>query len=108
MKPITITIIIFLTLFLSGCLDRPTYWEIQYEPTTETERKAICEHVEKILSATPRELSGVDQDWDDAIAEAHKRARLTICRPTFWEYDPENYHRRTGRWKYVSEEPTRP
>lgn len=88
-------------LVFSGCAK--TLWVERCVPTTEAERKAITEHVEKILAATPRTLSGHDQDWDDAISEAHRQARQTVCPLTYWEYKangfPEGGGEYTGRWR---------
>lgn len=97
MKHTTI-IITIASLLLSGCNDK--YWRLKYTPTTGDERKAVCEHAEKILAVTPRELAGHDQDWDDAIQAAHLTAREAICRPTLWEFDG---YLETGRWKYIEE-----
>lgn len=87
----------------SGCADR-IYWHERREPTTEAEGKAVAEHVEKVMSHTKLHLSGNDQDWDDVIAQAHKSAKETICRPTMWEWKVEGFPRGgygwTGRWKY--------
>lgn len=79
----------------------PLYWVMRYEPTTPDERRAVADHVAKILAATPRTLSGHDQDWDDAIKEATKSAKETLCRPTMWEC--RKYGAPTGKWHYVGE-----
>ena len=89
-------LILPIALLLCGC--EPD-WILRNEPTTDAERKAVVEHVERIIGATPKTLSGHDQDWDDAIAEAHRQARKSLCRPTMWEYS-QHY---TGRWKYTTE-----
>lgn len=83
----------------SGCYPR-AYWRESYEPMTDAERKAVAEHAEKILAATPRTLAGDDQDWDDAISEAHNQARRTVCRPVLREYRD---YEPTGRWRYADE-----
>lgn len=75
-------------------------WSIYRVPTTDKERTAVAEMVQRIMSATPRTLSGHDQDWDDAIKAATKSATETLCRPTMWE---SRGGVRTGRWKYVEE-----
>lgn len=91
-------------LALAGCADR-SYWHERHEPTTDAERQAVTAHVEKLLAATPRTLSGNDQDWDDAIAEASRQARFTLCRPTFWEYRVEGFMGSnayySGKWRYA-------
>jgi hypothetical protein len=99
-------ILVLSVLFLTGCADHAPCWVVRRGvPTTEAERKAITEHVEKILAATPRALSGHDQDWDDAIKEAHKQARETLCRVTMWEIVYDGVWRDTGRWRYADEIP---
>lgn len=88
-------------IFCSGCAPS---WILKYEPTTDAERKAVAAHVEGILSATPRTLSGHDQDWDDAIMAANRAACQALCRPTLWEYQGDmNGGQYTGRWKYAEE-----
>lgn len=100
-----ILILIASSALLVGCGHRE--WILKHEPTTDAERKAVAEHVEKILSATPKTLSGHDQDWDDAIAMAHRQAVEYLCRPTLWEYfnggmfGPIGGY--TGRWKYTEQ-----
>lgn len=92
---------------LCGCGRPKPSWTERREPTTDAERKAVAEHVERILSATPTTLSGRDQDWDDAIAEAHQQARISLCRPTLWEWQGNGFleggGEYTGRWKYAEE-----
>lgn len=86
----------------AGCSDKPfSQWVVRYEPTTDSERKAVAEQVAKILASTPRSLSGHDQDWDDAIAAATKSAKETLCRPTSWEH--LGYGNYSGRWRYVDQ-----
>lgn len=82
---------------LTGCEPR---WIERYEPTTQAERVAVLAHAEKILAATPHTLSGHDQDWDDAITEAHRQARRVVCVPTYWEIVETNA---TGRYRYAQE-----
>ena len=98
-------ILIISSTLLVGCGHRE--WILRHEPTTDAERKAITEHVEKILSATPKTLSGHDQDWDDAILAAHREAENTLCRPTMWEYINGGmfgpFSGFTGRWKYTEQ-----
>jgi hypothetical protein len=89
-----------LCILAAVCVGCGASWTERREPTTDAERKAVAEHVQKILAVTPSTLGGHDQDWDDAIAEAHRQARATLCRPTLWEWDGNNY---TGRWKYSTE-----
>lgn len=100
------TIILLLAaLALSGCAK--TIWIERREPTTEAERKAVAEQAALLLASTPRHISGDDQDWDDAIAEAYRQARQTSVRITFWEYQryafPDAGGHYTGRWRYAEE-----
>lgn len=91
---------------LAGCGRPKPVWRLRQVPTTDTERKAVAEHVEKIMAATPRSLGGNDQDWDDAIAAAQKSALETLCRPSLWELATDSYFAAwdyTGRWKYADE-----
>lgn len=91
---------------LSGCARKPI-WNERHIPTTDTERAAVQQMVENILSATPSTLAGRDQDWDDAISEAHRSATESICRPTYWERLPiapfAAEYEFTGRWRYAEE-----
>ena len=89
----------------SGCELR-TGWQERIQPTNEAERAAVAEHAERILAATPRQLAGHDQDWDDAIAMAHDQARKIICRPTYWEWKETRFGGAwefTGRWRYAEQ-----
>lgn len=92
-------------ILLVGC-ERTTWCE-RREPTTDAERKAVAEHAERILAATPKTLSGHDQDWDDAIAQAHRSAAYYLCRPTLWEWHEGGFFKPgcefTGRWKYIDQ-----
>jgi hypothetical protein len=98
------SLLLWLVLIFAGCAR--TEWIERREPTTEAERKAVAEQAEKILAATPRVLSGRDQDWDDAIAEAYRQARQTSVRLTYWEWEgngfPEGGGTFTGRWRYAN------
>jgi hypothetical protein len=89
---------------LAGCSRSPV-WVERETPTTEQERKAVAEMIVKILAATPATLSGHDQDWDDAIAEARRTAGATLCRKTYWERAPvypyQDVWDYTGRWRYA-------
>jgi hypothetical protein len=96
-------IVLFSSLVVLSCLTAcaPTInWHERKEPTTDEERKLILEHVAKLLSTTPQSLAGDDQDWEDAIAEAHRRAKEIACKTTYWEYIDG---RPTGRWRYAEE-----
>ena len=97
--------LLMLALLFTGCA--PRYgWQERIQPTTDAERKAVAEHAERILAATPRELSGHDQDWDDAIAMAHDQARKILCRPTYWEWKETRFggaFEFTGRWRYAEQ-----
>lgn len=94
-----LSVLLLPLLLLTGC--GPDIWyQERNTPTTDAERRAVAEQAEKILAATPRSLSGHDQDWDDAIRQAHDSACRTQCRTTIWEMD--GYHA-TGRWYYAAE-----
>jgi len=99
-----------LAILLVGC--ERTTWVERHDPTTDVERKAVAEHAERILSATPKSLNGHDQDWDDAIAQAHRDAARYLCRPTLWEWYDGGLFKPgfglTGRWKYMDQPPTEP
>jgi hypothetical protein len=87
---------------LSGCC-KPV-WVERRIPTTDAERKAVAEQVEHILAATPRTLSGHDQDWDDAIRAAQSSAEDTHVRLTYWERVPYGWPPNweySGRWRYA-------
>ncbi len=102
MKTIQIIVAIAVIVTLTSCDDSKTqYWAERQVPTTDEERRAVAEQVAKILAATPRTLSGDDQDWDDAIEAATKSARESLCRPTLWEH--KGYGLWTGKWKYIEE-----
>lgn len=91
---------------LCGCGRPEPIWTERRVPTTDAERQAVAEHVERILASTPKSLGGHDQDWDDAIAEAHRQARASLCRPTLWEWQGDSFlggGEYTGRWKYAEE-----
>ncbi len=97
-----ITVCIISCAFLtSGCNEDKTRWKLRYEPTTDTERQAVANQVIKIMSVTPKTLSGHDQDWDDAIQAATDSAKKTLCRPTLWEH--AGYGNWTGKWHYIEE-----
>lgn len=96
-------------LMLCGCGSR-TVWIERYEPTTDAERQAIAQHVECILTPPPTTLSGHDQDWELAIAQAHAEARHSLCRSTYWEWQVDSFldggnGRFTGKWRYAEEVP---
>lgn len=76
-------------------------WRIHHEPMTAEERAAVAAMTERILSATPRQLAGHDQDWDDAVRAAHRAACETHCAPRLFEYRGP---RRTGQWKAINPE----
>ena len=84
---------------MCGCADR-TFWDLRNVPTTEAERKAVAEMTEAIMRATPTTLAGRDQDWDDAIEMANKKAMETLCQPTLWR---RIEFQTTGEWKYAKE-----
>lgn len=90
-------------LLQAGCAR--TEWVERHVPTDDAQRAAIATHVEKILGATPQSLAGHDQDWDDAIAEAHRRATDLYCPSTYWEWDRTSATW-TGRWRYADNKET--
>lgn len=91
--------------FLCGCADSIS-WTQRVVPTTDEERQKVAEHAERVLAGTPRTLSGHDQDWDDAIAQAHRDAVAVFCRPTMWELRHKGFPDAgcdfTGRWMYCT------
>lgn len=93
-------------MLLSGCAREPV-WVERHVPITDAERAAVAAMIEKILAATPRTLSGHDQDWDDAISEARRTAEATLCKPTYWERAPSAPYSEvwvyTGRWRRGNE-----
>lgn len=98
----------FAICLLTGC--SPTIkWVERYEPRTDAERNSIAAHVEKIMEATPKTLSGHDQDWDDAIRMATEEAKTIYCRKTLAEWKVAAFfgdwsdNGLTGRWKYADE-----
>jgi hypothetical protein len=93
-------------IFLAGCEDDKMYWSERHEPTTDVERQAVAEQVQKIMAATPRTLSGSDQDWDDAIDAATRSAKATCCRTTLWEH--VGFGNWTGKWRYADTVNTQP
>lgn len=93
-------LICFGLLCLGGCEPTET-WVLKHEPTTPEERKAVAEHVEKILIALPNKVSGDDQDLEDITEATYLEARKSICRPTLWQFKNGNY---TGVFKYVEEQ----
>ncbi len=70
---------IVLVALLSGCSE--TRWIDTCEVTSIEQRQEIAKHVQAILRATPATLSGNDQDWDDAIRQAHSSATQLYCVP---------------------------
>lgn len=86
-----------LPLFM-GCSNS---WVPQRKPETPEERKAVMEHETKILSNIPKTLAGHDQDWDDAIATAHRVAVETQCKTRLYEHDPGWKNGYTGRMKEI-------
>lgn len=101
--PLAVAFALLSMAVLAGCSRSPV-WVERHVPTSDAEREAVAAMVEKVLAATPATLSGHDQDWDDAIAEAKRTAQETRCRPTYWERAPvapysENWDY-TGRWRY--------
>lgn len=95
-------------LLCAGCKDS-YLWREGREPMTEAEHKAVAEMTERILAATPRSLSGHDQDWDDAIVAAQRAARESVCKLRLFEYlesPGRPTYERTGRWKDLEQAQT--
>ncbi len=86
---------------LAGCGPQ---WLSKQRPETPEERQAVAKHEIQILSNIPQTLSGNDQDWDDAIAEAHRIAVKTWCKTRLYEFIPDfNGGEYTGRYKEISQ-----
>ena len=81
-------------------------WRERTIPTTDAERAAVAKNVEAVLAATPRTLSGHDQDYDDAIKMAYTMSEQALCRPTMWEWDSDHWEW-TGKWRYSDEPQTK-
>lgn len=91
---VLISIIVLITV---GC--GSTQWIPHQRPETPEERIAVAKHESLILSKIPQELSGHDQDWDDAIAAAHRIAVKTWCKTRLYEFQHGFSGRYTGRFK---------
>lgn len=96
--------VVVLAVMCVGC-EGDTFWRLKYVPTTDAEHKAVAEEIARIMASTPHQLSGHDQDWDDAIIEAKKAACEALCQPTMWEWRDEGgaNWQETGRFKRVME-----
>lgn len=97
-------ILLAVVLLFSGCAKK-VRWIERREPVTDEQRRAIADHAARIIASTPHTLAGHDQDWDDAIKEAHRQATYIFCPLTLWEYEysaaPGSIDGFTGRWKYA-------
>ena len=97
-------------LLLVGCSN--AVWKERSVPTTDAERQAIAQHVERVLD-TPYVMSGDDQDWEDVVDSTYREATILFVRKTYWEwysagmfdYKATGY---TGRWRYADETETKP
>jgi hypothetical protein len=85
-------------LLISGCSPD---WIPQRKAETTEERKCVAEHEAKILNNVPKTLAGHDQDWDDAIVEAHKIAIDTCCQTRQYEFSRGFDGAYTGRMRDV-------
>lgn len=109
-KPCSCVLSLLLCLLLVGC--GGTSWSERVVPTTDAERRAIAEHVERMLD-TPYVMSGDDQDWEDVVDSTYREATILFVRKTYWEWygcgmfdsRPSGY---TGRWRYADETETKP
>ena len=81
-------------LLCIGC----TKWVPDQKPETQEERECVERVQGDILSHTPLTLSGDDQDWDDAIVQAHNVAAKTCCKTRLYEF---SWDARTGKMKEV-------
>ena len=98
---------------LVGCVKPITQWghPTRYDaPLSLEQQRLIADHVQKILAATPRSLAGDDQDWDDAIEQAHREARSLYSPLVQFEYHRDGgfflttgSFTQTGRWRYVAQ-----
>jgi hypothetical protein len=81
-----------LCALLMGCSNSDnSSWHVRTVPTTPMEREAVARHEKELVAHGILILAGNDQDWDDAINQAHKAAMETCCAPTLWKC-------RDGRW----------
>ena len=92
----------------AGCSRRSYEWKAERKPETPEERAAVERETVAILAATPiQKLEGHDQDWDDAIATAHRCAIQTQCKTRLYEWlyigFPEGRWEQTGRMSEVSD-----
>lgn len=103
----------------AGCVKTETYWGAPSSwdaPLTTQQKQQVADHAAKILAATPRSLAGDDQDWDDAIQQAHREAKAIYSPLVQFEYHREggffltaSFAEKTGRWRYVeSAQPAQP
>lgn len=92
-------VLIFSVLLLSGC-ERPPRWEMHRECMTSEDKVKAAEMTKVFLASTPRSIGGEDQDWDDAINAAARRAEDIVCPMVMFEAEQ---NRRTGRWKNVEQ-----
>lgn len=90
-------VLLCLPLFI-GCSNS---WVPRQKPETPEERKAVADHEARILSNIPKALAGHDQDWDDAIAMAHRVAVETHCKTRLYEFDRGFDGGLTGRMKEI-------
>lgn len=107
MKTSVITLLLAAVLLFAGCSNK-IRWIEERELVNDSARQAAAQHAEKILGATPTTLSGHDQDWDDAIAEAEKQARNLFARRMLreWEVRWDGFPvRPTGRVQYLDAPP---
>lgn len=95
-KELLMAALMVLALFMAGCGNN---WYAERKPETSEERAAVAQHEKILISNIPAQLSGHDQDWDDAIREAHRIAIETFCKTRLYEYTPGGYP--TGRIKEV-------
>ena len=107
-KPCSCVLSLLFCLLLVGC--GGTSWQERIVPTTDAERQAIAQHVERVLD-TPYVMSGDDQDWEDVVDSTYREATILFVRKTYWEwycagmfdYKATGY---TGRWRYADETET--
>lgn len=98
-------VIIVLSIIFVGCGEN---WLEDRILETQAQRDSVASLESRLLSHTAQnELSGNDQDWDDAIAKAYKVALWTYGTPVLVGYDSWGRGNPSGHWKYLYTDSTR-
>ena len=79
-----------LVMAMCGCSSESS-WHADRKVETSVERACVLQQERELLGNPPRNMSGHDQDWDDAIKAAHTSALDTCCKTRLYE-------RRDQRW----------